>query len=100
MLSVHAGRSGVDAQRLLPELDPKEGPLHVSNSHPRNTAEQQAAHRIAQHLSIRTRMGAPGSAPELRSDRPAVMVSSTSWTPDEDFGILLEAAKLYDARVR
>jgi beta-1,4-mannosyltransferase len=35
----------------------------------------------------------------VREDRPAILVSSTSWTPDEDFGILLDALCQLDAKV-
>jgi beta-1,4-mannosyltransferase len=34
-----------------------------------------------------------------RSSRPAIIVSSTSWTPDEDFGILLIALIALDKRL-
>ncbi|KAJ1975907.1 mannosyltransferase [Dimargaris verticillata] len=38
--------------------------------------------------------------PQWRPNRPQVLVSSTSWTPDEDFGILLKAAQQYDQECR
>ena len=45
-------------------------------------------HNVFTHLA--------GQQPQLRSNRPALLVSSTSWTVDEDFQIMLDAAVQYE----
>lgn len=78
-------------QRLRPDL--------ARPQHPGDwlAAELAGTASSATPLTVRT---APGQAPARRGGRPALVLSSTSWTADEDFGLLLRAAELYDARVR
>lgn len=53
--------------------------------------------RGGQERTLFTTRSAEGVC-ELRRDRPALLVSSTSWTPDEDFSVLLEALRRFDLR--
>ncbi|OQV19587.1 UDP-glycosyltransferase TURAN [Hypsibius exemplaris] len=41
-----------------------------------------------------------GKGVSLKANRPVLLVSSTSWTEDEDFGLLFDALKLYDDTAR
>ncbi|CAH8289492.1 unnamed protein product, partial [Heterobilharzia americana] len=36
------------------------------------------------------------SGPRWRPDRPALVVSSCSWTPDDDFTLAIDALSIYD----
>ena len=49
------------------------------------------------HSTAFTEVNEEDGSVRLKADRPAILVSSTSWTPDEDFGILFEALSRYES---
>ncbi|KAG8834373.1 mannosyltransferase [Serendipita sp. 399] len=38
--------------------------------------------------------------PSLRHERPALLITSTSWTPDENFSLLIEALRRYEIKAK
>jgi len=51
-------------------------------------------------LSMDTTLLEPRTVPSLRHERPALLITSTSWTPDEDFSMLIEALRKYEMKAR
>jgi beta-1,4-mannosyltransferase len=51
-----------------------------------------------QETTAFTKLGTNGV--ELKANRPALLVSSTSWTPDEDFSTLLSALEHYEKEAK
>ncbi|XP_060857699.1 chitobiosyldiphosphodolichol beta-mannosyltransferase [Metopolophium dirhodum] len=54
-------------------------------------------HNLLEKMNLNdfTKLSESGEV-QLKPDRPSLLVSSTSWTPDEDFSILLKALQKYD----
>ncbi|KLO11298.1 hypothetical protein SCHPADRAFT_831389 [Schizopora paradoxa] len=78
---------------FLPNSDANDTPFtHLSVSPPSHDSLALAS-ELTDGLS-----NSSSKVPSLRPDRPALLVSSTSWTTDERFDMLLEALRQYEKK--
>ncbi|RVE70009.1 hypothetical protein OJAV_G00083620 [Oryzias javanicus] len=66
--------------------------LRLAHTHPQFQGSEDES-------SVFTVREAAGGAVSLRTKRPALLLSSTSWTEDEDFSVLLKALEEYEGFV-
>jgi len=89
---------GVEAVTLYDRAKDSYRPITVQESHNLfvKLGRDYAEFRCDDGSSNLTIEAADAATVSWRTDRPAVLVSSTSWTEDEDFSILVEALQSYE----
>lgn len=82
------------------ELFLKLSPVLGTKVHPNDFVVERLKTMPKTDTLCTTRPGGASGKVTLLPDRPAIIITSTSWTPDEDFGLLMDAMKKYDLAAR
>lgn len=85
-----------EMHELLLRLEGQGGPLQSLAG----WGEEQEEERKQGCAVTRTLLTQSDGKVSYRARRPALLITSTSWTPDEDLGLLIHAIQLWDERVQ
>ena len=90
-------RFKIDAKTLYDKPKESFGPIDTEQSHELflKLGEKYTEFSGENNATAFTQVDKDGQCSWILR-RPAILISSTSWTEDEDFGILLEALLAYD----
>lgn len=68
--------------------------LKLANDYPQFQSKDISQSEVLEATAITQKL--TNGSVQYKAQRQAILVSSTSWTPDEDFGILLKALQAYE----
>lgn len=68
--------------------------LKLANDYPQFQSKDSSQSDVVEATAITQKL--TNGSVQYKPQRQAILVSSTSWTPDEDFGILLKALQAYE----